>query len=80
MAILETGRRGVNEGGKSVDAGKGHIHRLPPSSDTCPRWFARGRILSPFYAAFRPLFWRVGSLACIYTFEPPFTASGKMRP
>ena len=24
------------------------------------RWFERGEILSPFYAAFRPLFWQVG--------------------
>jgi hypothetical protein len=35
-----------------------------------PQWFATGQILSPFSAAFRPLFWRVGSLACIYTFCP----------
>jgi hypothetical protein len=34
----------------------------------CPKWFARGQILSPFSAAFRPLFRRFGSLACIYTF------------
>jgi len=43
-----------------------------------PRWFGRRRIWSPFYAPFRPLFRRLGSLAITSTFGPaaPFARAG----
>src|ERR1700683_4384447 len=54
-AMLGLGRGRVNEGGTDVrhNAGTTDFMDFPSLS---PRWYGRGQILSPFSAAFRPLF------------------------
>jgi hypothetical protein len=73
-AMLGSGRGRVNESTRGYRCTPQHQNpRFSGFPSLLPRWFGGSQILSPFSAASRPLFWRVGSVVS------PYSASADLK-